>query len=200
MKKKWFPSPTISFVQVQVTKFFKNDVWSVEIVSDVNVIIFATQKYFLLFGSDESFEIITRKMISNALGNSYFLRKIWKWVLVNDLLAKKMISGLFWLKIKWLPPVRNDLREVWKWFSTQENDFERTQNDYRGNDFFEMLLQEFKVWFTLEKKNISTGNYYFRKWVEIIFFTEMPHNLRSSYAQMFNLRSQCISKKKNVSN
>ena len=75
MKKKWFPSPTISFVQVQATKFFKNDVWSVEIVSDVNVIIFATQKYFLLFGFDESFEIITRKMISNALGNSYFLRK-----------------------------------------------------------------------------------------------------------------------------
>ena len=81
---------------------------------------------------------------------------IWKWVFVNDLLAKKMISGLFWLKIKWLPPVRNDLRKVWKWFSTQENDFERTQNDYRGNDFFEMLLQEFKAWFTLEKKTFST--------------------------------------------
>ena len=73
-----------------------------EIVSDVNVIIFATQKYFLLFGFDESFEIITRKMISNALGNSYFLRKendfylemsFCKWFT-----SKKKISGMFWLK------------------------------------------------------------------------------------------------------
>ena len=99
MKKKWFPSPTISFVQdslVQATKFFKNDVCSVEIVSDVNVIIFATQKYFLLFGFDESFEIITRKMISNALGNSYFLRK------END----------FHLEMSFC-----------KWFTSKKNDF-----------------------------------------------------------------------------
>ena len=40
-----------------------------------------------------------------------------------------------------------------------ENDFLRKKmiskehkNDYRGNDFFEMLLKEFKTWFTLEKK------------------------------------------------
>ena len=58
-----------------------------------------------------------------------------------------------------------------------ENDFLRKKmisktrkNDYRGNDFFEMLLQEFKTLFTLEKKSISNGNYYFRKWVEFIFF------------------------------
>ena len=97
MKKKWFPLPTISFVQIQATKFFKNDVWSVEIVSDVNVIIFATQKYFLLFGFDESFEIITRKMISNALGNSYFLRK----------------ENYFHLEMSFC-----------KWFTSKKNDFE----------------------------------------------------------------------------
>ena len=28
---------------------------------------------------------------------------------------------------KWLRPVRNDLRKVWKWFSTKENDFKGTQ-------------------------------------------------------------------------
>ena len=127
IKKKWFPSPTTFFVQIQAIEFFKNDVLSVEIISYVKAIIFATLKYLKLF----AFEIITRKMISNALGNCYFLRKenhfhlemsFEKW-----LTSKKTSFLDFFGWRKWLRPVRNDLRKVWKWFSTEENDFKGTQ-------------------------------------------------------------------------
>ena len=51
------------------------------------------------------------------------------------------------------------------------------------NDFREMIFGTFAAAFedliySWEKKNISFGNGHFQKWVEIIFFKKMLHNLR----------------------
>ena len=89
-----------------------------------------------------------------------------------------MISGLFWLK-------KNDYY-LWEMIYVRfENDFllkKMISNEHKMITA-EMIssrccCKNSRLDLLLRKKSISNGNYYFRKWVEIIFFTEMLHNLR----------------------
>ena len=53
------------------------------------------------------------------------------------------------------------------------------------NDFREMnfgtFATAFEDWIYSWEKNISFGNGHFQKWVEIIFFKKMLHNLRKMF-------------------
>ena len=101
---------------------------------------------------------------------------IWKWFFLNDLLPQKMISGCFLRK--------KMIYRCEKSFPSSSEMIFYTRKWFRSNSkmiFLKWFLGHFlpvlKMWFTLEKKNISFGNGHFRKWMEIIFFQKMLYNL-----------------------
>ena len=72
---------------------------------------------------------------------------------------------------KWFSSVLKMILKVRKWFH-------KSTKIISSEMIFEVFLWRFlHCIYSWWKKNISTGNYNFRKWMEIIFSTEIPHNL-----------------------
>ena len=109
---------------------------------------------------------------NDFFGNHFHLEMIF----LNDLLPQKMISGCFLRK--------KMIYRCEKSFPSSSEMIFYTRKWFRINSkmiFLKWFLGHFlpvlKMWFTLEKKNISFGNGHFRKWMEIIFFQKMLYNL-----------------------
>ena len=105
-----------------------------------------------------------------------------KWFPENDYCAQEMIFGLVSCQKNHFYYQKNDFLPCWKWFWKFENDSSSPPKSFLGKWFLKFLLwrilHRIYSWW---KKNISTGNYYFRKWLEIIFSTEIPHSLQNTF-------------------
>ena len=118
---------------------------------------------------------------------------IWKWFFGRPFPFGNDFFKMIYCHKKWFLAVFCAKKMIYrceKSFPSSSEMINYTRKWFRRNSkmifvkwFLGHLLPLLKTWFTLGKKNISFGNGHFQKWVEIIFFKKMLHNLRNLLAK-----------------